>query len=466
MSLPLLGFGLATKARSTDAPVATVEAPAVEVPAPPAPPAPPPPEAAPAAPRTAAPRQDERFRATIDILCDESRSPAERIDALNEARAIAGSGDLRAPLARTVHVLLGERMANRIHDKGKQRLVAELWSAVGDDLAPWTNLVPTARRYLAEWVPHVERLAVLHALERIETSGLEPDLELLLEEPYAGSGPQDDAPRAAIESSLARVARKLPPAEAVDLLAALALRSRIDWIRVRAVHHLGDLAVERDPRRISAWRVQSLLGELARLKRPPDHVLAVAATRALLRHGSWTGVAQALDRLAGAERAADDYAVVCAAAHATRGFAGLEPAAFEGATAKTRDAAVAAARVWWEGARTRSRDDVTLDALRDAGVSSVPRTPFSREVVMATIDGLDTGPDSLRGAALDLFVRKTGRFELARIYPLADEAVLSNPAKTQALREKQAAAAARLREWWMSVQEEAVLERGVWRTPR
>jgi len=428
----------------------------------------------------ALPRARDPLDRAIETLLDETAPIDSRVRETTLLASVANTEPYRArraDVALAFDALLATLPARGASEEHSRLALAALRALWSYDLV-WAELPRRVRRFIAPGVDHRLRETAVGVIERRHLCGLAGDLIAILDEPYADEKPTKDHDRTRLEPQLARATRGLELDEATAVLEAILTKSKLPSSRRRAVRELGAMVVRRDPGELDVARIASILTPLAAEKGSNAEIGDLAA-QALLRHGSWRGAPLALARLSGKFPQRFDYEVFCAAAH-VEGFAGLAPRDFDVAPVESRSQAVAAVTSWFEGAKGRSVDDVTLDALAAAGVS-VPEDRSSRAVVLAAIDGLSAPTIALRAAALDLLVRRTGATDFARRYETfeetagtaanpvtieteVDEQLLDSAEKREKLLRQQDEKARRLRAWWLSVAASAVRDaKGVWR---
>lgn len=398
--------------------------------------------------------------ALVKVINDRAQPIEKREDALGKATLIA----LRQPQPRggPLKEALGPLLDESVRRKNEAplaRFTILLLRAL-DAYKPYDGLQPRLRALLAKDSIPALREAALRTIQVHGVGGLAAELEAFMRE----GG--DEPTREATERTIMEAAEALEPAECTRIVSVTLEVSKFRGVRIMAARALGEKRSEAGKR--------ILLTAAAPTEK--DELVACEAALALGRNGSMEGVGALLERVKVRQGSLAVYRALCAAAlREHEGFGGVSPAAYYEVGKEGRAKAIAAAVEWYEGTKARAREDVLFDSLKARGIN-VPADRRGKEAITALIDALTVDPASLRYAALDLLVERTGKTDLAEGFRTVQRSLRGNTAyreheppegfqdemRKELLKTQQGEKQARWRQWWDSVKGRAESVGGKW----
>jgi hypothetical protein len=422
-------------------------------------------------------RAEEGLNDFIKVFADEQQKPADReqalIKATNLARALCSKPERVAAFKEALKPLMTSVAAKRA-DASYEKLVLAGFGGL-DVFIPFPGAGDLIRPFLHAEAPNEVRRAALRAIELHGASGVGKELVAVLQEKAKKERLRELLERAVVSCTI-----MVPTEEAEKVLIAALQVSQFKNVKRAACAGLGDLNQLRPAKEVRPQEARAALLEAASATNP-DADVAAAAVLALTRFNSFEGVAEEMKRL---EAAKGDtrlaYKTICEAAHQPDGFLSLPPDRFYEANESKKKEVLAEVKLWWSKFKTRDPDAALFEALKAANVTVPNNTAAtSKEALAALVEGLDVEPRTLRYAALDLLVKRTGRTDLAADFKVLKtqfsgaqmgmqewEPAEGFPDKDRRdkLRAQQKTQADVWRKWWQSVSARAVSVDGVWVT--
>ncbi len=403
-------------------------------------------------------RADEQ-QDLLQTASDEGQKIPDREKALVKAAAIelTKPAPHDGPYRNAVGELLA-KLARHVKEPEYTQLIQRTFRAL-EPIRPVADLGPRVKPFLAPEAPDLIRGDALRAIALHGASGVGKEIKAVFAEKIADQGALMRLQVAAVEA-----AAVLPPAEALPVLQVAVTPGHPTSTRLLAVRALGKL---KDPVSLAELKTTALATE-------PMEDIAYAAALELARRGALDGLAEFIKRLKG-NPTARLYQRVCALSYHGDGFAGVPPTKWNSIDPSGQEGVLGAINEWWASATPLGADGVLMRTLSEKGLK-VPKNPNDKEFVAVLLEALDLEPRSLRYAAYDLVVKKTGQQKewdkdwknlktgigAATLMEGEPADGFADAKRANALREQQRVAAAKWRQWWAEVSEKAQLVDGVW----
>jgi hypothetical protein len=421
-------------------------------------------------------RAEDQLNDLIKVYADEQQKVEDReaalVKATNLSRALSSKPERIGAFKESLKPLFAA-LAPKRGEPSFEKLVLAAFGGL-DVFIPFPDLGGIVRPFLHAEAPNEVRRAALRAIELHGAQGVGKELVAILQEKA-----KKDKLRELLERAVVACTILVPTDEAQKTLTA-ALGSQFKNVKRAACAALGDLNQLRPSKEVREKDARAALLPLASADYPEADVSA-AACLALARFNSFDGVAEEMKRLEapkGDTRLA--YKTICEAAHLPDGFLNLPPERFYEAPESKKKEVLAEVKLWWSKFKGREPDAALFDALKLAGVAAPRDTGAgSKEAIDALIAGLDVEPRSLRYAALDVLVKRTGRTDLAEKFKVLKSSLgkgtmdmqewepaegFPDKERKEKLRAQQKQQAEAWKRWWQSVSSRAVLVDGVWVT--
>ncbi|MEZ0228428.1 MAG: hypothetical protein ACAI25_07360 [Planctomycetota bacterium] len=426
----------------------------------------------------AAARGEDKLNDLIKIFQDEAQQPPEReaalVKATNLSRAlVVAKPQQTMPFREALKPLMVSLAAKRA-DASYEKLILAGFGGI-DVFLPFQDVGGFVRPYLHAECSNDMRRAALRAIELHGAQGAGKELVQVFQEPA-----KKDRLRELLERAVVACTISVPTDEAQKTLTTALQTSKFKNVKRAACAGLGDLNQLRPAKEVKEKDARAALVAAASAEYPEAEVSA-AACLALLRFNSFEGVAEEMKRLEapkGDQRLA--YKTICEAAHQTDGFLNLPPDRYYEAPESKKKDVLNEIKLWWGKFKTRDPDAALFEALKAAGVDVPNNTGAgSKEAITALIAGLTVPTRTLRYAALDLLVKRTGKTDLAETFRVLKSSLsggslsmkewepadgFPDPDRRDRLAAQQKQQAEVWKQWWSSVSSRAVLVDGVWVT--